>query len=301
MIDLRHHIYSLVAVFLALALGIIIGACFIAPGASDSRSVNRRRMEISRLEKTFDSLRGEIAEKQEEMSTLQSDLDNTEQVCKALLPSIVKWRLSRKSVAIIQTGGGDEAVAAARMALEQAGASVSVSVRLRDQLATDSEKAAKAAAGLGPGPPEAGSNAPVKAILTAVADAVTYGGGEDALSTLENYDLVSCSRTDDRGCRLVVIVGGAQSSKADHTESLDAPLIELFRERGVEVVGCEALDTPVSSIGVYAGKGISTVDNIDKAAGQISLVYALSGERGQFGWKRTADRALPKALERRGY
>jgi hypothetical protein len=300
MIDLRHHIYSLVAVFLALALGIMIGACFIAPGASDSRSVNRRRMEISRLEKTFDSLRAEIAQKQDGISALQSELDNTEQVCKELLPSVVKWRLSRRNAAIIQTGGSDEAVAAARTAIEQAGATVSSSIRLRDELATDGAKAAQAVANLGL-VDESGSTPPVKAILTVVADAVTYGGGADMLSTLENCDLLSCSEADGRGCRLVVIVGGAKSSKTDHTESLDAALIDLLKQRRVEVVGCEALGAPVSSIGVYAGKGISTVDNIDKAAGQIGLVYALSGERGHFGWKQTADRSLPKTLERKSY
>jgi len=301
MIDLRHHIYSLVAVFLALALGIMIGACFIAPGASDSRSVERRRMEISRLEESFDSLRAEIADKQDSISALQSELDNTEQVCKGLLPSVVRWRLSRRNAAIIQTGGSDEAVAAARTVIEQAGATVSASIRLRDELATNNAKASQAVAKLGFGPPEADSNAPVKAILTAVADAVTYGGGAETLSTLEDYDLVSCSGADGRGCRLVVIVGGAQSSKTDHTESLDAALIDLLKRRRVEVVGCEALNAPVSSIGVYAGKGISTVDNIDKAAGQIGLVYALSGERGHFGWKQTADRSLPKTLERTSY
>jgi len=301
MIDLRHHIYSLVAVFLALALGIMIGACFIAPGASDSRSVERRRMEISRLEKTFDSLRAEIAEKQDGISALQSELDNTEQVCRGLLPSVVRWRLSRRSVAIIQTGGSDEVVVAARTVIEQAGATVSSSIRLQDKLATDARKVAEAAAKLGLGPPEMDSTAPVKMILTAIADAVTHGGGAETLSTLEDYDLVSCSGADGRGCKLVVIVGGAQSSKTNHTELLDAAFIDLLKERRVEVVGCEAFNTPVSSVGVYAGKGISTVDNIDKAAGQIGLVYALSGERGHFGWKQTADRSLPKTLERTSY
>jgi hypothetical protein len=172
---------------------------------------------------------------------------------------------------------------------------------LRDELATDSAKASQAVAKLGFSLPETDSNAPVKTILTIIADAVTYGGGAETLSILEDYDLVSCSGADGRGCRLVVIVGGAESSKADHTASLDAALIDLLKQRRVEVVGCEVLSAPVSSVGVYAGKGISTVDNIDKAAGQIGLVYALSGERGHFGWKQTADRVLPKSLEQKSY
>ncbi|MDO8683886.1 MAG: copper transporter [Armatimonadota bacterium] len=295
MIDLRYHIYSLVAVFLSLALGILIGASIVAPGATDSKGVNRSQSQITELERSYDSLRKEIADKQETASALQVRLDQTEQVCRALFPSAVNGLLSYRNVAIIQTGGSDEAVAAARTALEQAGAKVNCSIRLNDKLVKDGDSVSEAAI-------EAGFNsdtddsAKLNALLTVLTDSIVWAKSTDKLDILEKHNLVSVSGDMTHWNKTIVIVGGANSKPHNHARALDMPLIEALQNKGVEPVGCEAYDVKISYIGAYAGKGISTVDCIDKAAGQIGLVYALTGEHGHFGAKKTADRLIPRTL-----
>jgi hypothetical protein len=296
MIDFRYHIYSLVAVFLALALGILIGAAFIGPGTADSKDVIRTRAQITELEKRFDTLRREISQKQDMVSATQARLDQTEQVCKALLPSAVAGRLAHKNVAIIQTSGSDEAVGAVRTALAQAGAKSTTFVRIENTLTPESDSLAQLAPsfGIAPGSPPTGL---FNTALAAIVGRVVWGKDGDKLTAMEKSGLVSFSDGVNHWNKLVVIVGGAESEARDRAQTLDVPLIEILQEKGAEVVGCEDSDAKVSYIASYAGKGISTVDNIQGAAGQIGLIYALTGEHGNFGLKKTADRLIPRTLE----
>jgi hypothetical protein len=69
------------------------------------------------------------------------------------------------------------------------------------------------------------------------------------------------------------------------------------------VVGVEATDTDPSQVGWYDEQVIASVDNADLAAGRLALVLVLqeavtadiTGEppEGSFGYKDTADQALP--------
>jgi hypothetical protein len=299
MIDLRHHIFSLVAVFLALALGIVIGAAFIAPGSSSLKDSTRGLAEVAKLEQRFNVLRTEISQKQEAVTATQARLDRTEQVCRALLPSAVSGRLAYRNVAIIQTSGGDESVAAVRTALTQAGARVTTFVRVNETLTPDNDELATMAASFGKiaGSP---SGEVFNAALSSIASCVVWAKDADKLATLQKADFASVSGPLNHWNRLVVMVGGAKSEGQNNAQTVDVPLIELLQKKGALVIGCEAFDAKVSYIGAYAGKGISTVDNIEQAAGQLGLIYALTGEHGSFGVKKTADRLIPRTLENAG-
>jgi hypothetical protein len=60
----------------------------------------------------------------------------------------------------------------------------------------------------------------------------------------------------------------------------------------------EASDEDPSQIQFYEDAGLSTVDNVNQAAGRIALVLALAGADGNFGFKETADAPLPPARRR---
>ena len=70
-----------------------------------------------------------------------------------------------------------------------------------------------------------------------------------------------------------------------------------------DVIGVEALDTEPSQVGWYEDRAAANVDNADVAAGRLALVLlveeavlaGITGDRpeGSYGYKDTADRALP--------
>ena len=59
------------------------------------------------------------------------------------------------------------------------------------------------------------------------------------------------------------------------------------------MVGTEPPDAPRSEIPLFQSVDVSSVDNLDSRIGQVSLVYVLSGEKGAFGVKPTADLLIP--------
>ena len=104
MIDIRHHIYSLAAVFLALAVGIMIGTSFA--GRSPSGAAGRRT--IQRYEGDMRSLRDAILKASGKTAEKEAALKACEQYCRAVMPLAVSDRLYWRNVAVIQTGDDDD-------------------------------------------------------------------------------------------------------------------------------------------------------------------------------------------------
>jgi hypothetical protein len=94
-ISFRYHIVSIIAVFLALALGIVVGTTALnGPITSNLRS------EVDTLRKDRTSLSSQI-------STLQGEVSDAAQFATTYGPQIVKGTLTDKSVLILGLPGAD--------------------------------------------------------------------------------------------------------------------------------------------------------------------------------------------------
>ena len=62
------------------------------------------------------------------------------------------------------------------------------------------------------------------------------------------------------------------------------------------MVGVEQVPTDPSSVGFFGENSVSSVDNIDRPAGKVSLVYVLAGAEGSFGVKSGSEQLLPDLL-----
>jgi hypothetical protein len=82
---------------------------------------------------------------------------------------------------------------------------------------------------------------------------------------------------------------------ADLRDRLEGALLEGLRSERGPVVGVEESDTEPSQVPFFRDRGISSVDSVDLLGGRLALVFALDGEEGAFGFKGTAERALPEA------
>jgi hypothetical protein len=61
-------------------------------------------------------------------------------------------------------------------------------------------------------------------------------------------------------------------------------------------VGVESSKAESSSISVFRGNDLASVDDVDLVAGQLATVFALLGVEGSFGVKGGSDRLLPDLL-----
>ncbi len=274
----------MIAVFVALAVGIIIGSGLVA-GPSVQKQNTFIQKQISQIKSKITTLTQELKAKEDTIRALQSELARNEDLTQSLMSLAISGKLQGKTVSIIQTGDYKDPLIQIQNVLRIAGASTGSITTVRPDIwktiSASPEKDASSVAG---------------EIAKAISIAVASAGGKQSLKPLEKKGYISTSGKYDTYCKLVVIVGGLKSESPER-DLLDIAIVNSLRVQGVSAVGCEPSFAKVSTIPNFQRERISTVDNIDRSAGQISLVCALAGEKGDYGIRPTASRYMPKSIE----
>lgn len=290
-IDMRYHIVSLVSVFLALALGILIGNAL-----GDRVLVKQQTLLIERLEADVNRLTGERRDLQREVATERDAHASADRFGRAVLPVLVADRLYGKQVVLVRLNPGAEVrpLEELQSVLRKAGAEVAMSLTfLQDPAAMAPEKRAGAATILGVTDPAA-AGLPVE-VLRGVARELARGTPTLLTSYLVDAQVISSQGGTKRPAQMAIVVGGAtDEARAGAARSLDLPLIDALRAVGLTVAAVETSDLKVSLIKQYRSKGVLTVDDVDTPAGQLALVWGLAtGKTDNYGVKETARQFLP--------
>ncbi len=301
MISLRQHVVTIVAIFLALALGMLAGSAFIQP-----KLVDQLREDVESQRRAMDELRSQVSGLRDRLAAEQDFND-------AALPHLTEGRLLGQDVIVIaQDGVEDELVEEARQALEGAGATVIV-LSARDTLAP-TDPADQEALATTLGLPGADPAALTGLAAEALADRLASEGGRashgdpDLLHELltEGYlapvdaNLSDATLATIGGAEqmVVVLAGGQAQDPVMLPEAFAIPLTERLVELGLTVGAGESVDTAVPFVPVLrAGgtDGLVTVDDLDESRGGAALVLGLqrlllTGDGGNYGVK---DDAVP--------
>ncbi|MBM7854714.1 hypothetical protein JOC37_001092 [Desulfohalotomaculum tongense] len=284
-LDFRYHIVTLVAVFLALGIGIIIGSALLGNDAI----VQQQKEITDRLEQQLQEIRLENKAVQAKLNEMEVDRTIQQQFEKQVLPALVSGKLAGQNVAIIETnnyGLRDELL----NTLEKAGAKVSSITTILNGLSLGNRKDELAAAlGLQDGK----ENDVIKELSRILAEGISTGEKQVVLNTLAQAELIKSVGEYGVPLNAVIVVGGSTSKSLIKTKVIDNVIIDYFLAHGIPVFGVEESGVTYSYMKDYQRFNISTVDNIETAAGQLALVYAMSGKPGHYGEKPTAKRLLP--------
>lgn len=277
MFDFRYHALSLAAVFLALGIGIVLGVTI-----GDSL--------VSETEEGLRSnLRGDLVSARDQVEDLRGELGERDEVIERSYPLLVADRLERQRVAIVVLGSlPDDVAGPMRDAIRDAGGEVdSTSV-----LASPPDERALGDA-VGGRFERLGSDEDLLRDLgERIGRSIVLGG---RMANRLERQLDEEFQGDYEGADAVVVYREPADDQSDTAVALQESLIDgLVTRRNVPVVGVERSDTDPSQIRFYRDNGLSTVDNLDEAAGRIALVFALDGERGSFGFKDSAEDPLPE-------
>jgi len=278
----RYHAISLIAVFLALGIGVLLGASIGGQGVSNARKG---------LEQ---SLRGDLNDARAKSSDLRDELGLRDEFERQAYAGLVGNLLPRYRIGIVAIGDlPSDYAPAIRDAVEPAGAEIaSVSVIRAplpiDQLNRDLKRT---------------SLVPLDRDPAALSRFGRRFGRQIANSgpLLEKVrsDLFSSSRGEYRGLDGIVWVRNREGLKGDQKSAEDrfeSGLLNGMQSTAAKVVGVESRDTNPSQIPAMNKYGLASVDDIDLVAGRAALVYTLLGADGQFGVKDTADQLLPPAI-----
>jgi len=279
----RYHATSLIAVFLSLAIGILIGAEF----GGDALTSTRRNLEHS--------LVGNLQDARSKADELSGELGRANEFGERVYPVLTGRRLQGKRIAILALGGlPSEVSGAVEEALGPTGAKlVAVGVvrepvdinglagdlsqtRFSD-LRTNPEQLTALGTGLG-------RQLVIGGTLPEVVRGNLFSRASGSFGALDGVIVVRNQPQD---------MGPVQRGKAGQFESA---LLAGMTATRTPVVGVETSGTEPSSISFFQGNGLSSVDDLELTAGKLAMVFAMLGAEGSFGVKGSADRLLPDLL-----
>lgn len=295
MISFRHHLVSIVSVFLALAVGVVLGG---GP--------------LSEL--------GRAPEVAPTGGATRPGASFGEAYAAASAPAVLGGRLDKNGVALLTLPGADpEVVDALRARVEQAGGRVLTSYAVREALLEPGEKALVDTLGSQLMTQYAGGEVDAEAptyarlgqlLALAVTSTDRAGAPVDAragslLDSLDGAGLVTAEEEPVRRPPLVLVVHGDEPAGGEAgAAAADAILTGLLAGIGEGAAGVVlAADTASGMEGQLARvrdeqalAAVTTVDGADTVVGQVTTVLALgralAGTAGDFGAS-GADGAVP--------
>ena len=308
MIDFRYHLVSIVAVFLALAIGIVLGSTELQGPA------------FSLLDKTTSKLQNELGQVSSQRDTAQQQATESELYAQAVEPTVLRDLLTGHRLLIVtEPGAQSSVVSGITTAAIHAGATVTGEINLQpkffdtsgtaqdslnqttldvaqtagiqlDTSATYQQQAAQVIA------------SEILAASSGSADIQPGGGqGSDAATMLQAYaasQFLSTSGKPATPATLAVVVTPQTAPSDGSADQLAQVLIPLVQELAAKsaatvVVGSSTgsgAGSPISVLRSNSVSGqVSTVDDADLAAGQTVAMQALAvelagGKAGSYGF-----------------
>jgi len=288
MFDLRYHVASLAAVFLALIIGILVGVGISDRGLVDSAKRGLLEREVASLQRRLDHQTQQSADRTRERAAAQTFINET-------YPALARNRLKGKQIAVVFVGSDDKGGirSSVSSALSDAGAQ---QVRLRalnvpvDVTQLDAAlKSQPAAVGLR-------GKANLEALGRALGQELVLGGDTPLWDSLTGTTSLVQHRLGGNKMSAdgVVVVRTASPQRGGTTKFL-LGLYEGLGSTSAPAVGVEQTDAEDSATAIFRRGGLSTVDDVDTRVGRLALVLLLAGQPGgQYGVKDSAnDGALP--------
>ena len=289
MFDLRYHVASLAAVFLALVIGILVGVGISDRGLVDSAERRLLEQRIAQLEGDLQTARGRADALAAQQRAAVAFVEET-------YPALMANRLRGKRIALVFLG---PASAQVRTALDQAlrDANARGWVRVRamklplDVAQVDGTLVANRRFRRYVG------DSRLPALGRALAEELAQGGEAPLWTALAEHIVAerSGSTTSKADGVIVVRTAGKQyDGTARFLEGFYRGLIAA----PVPVVGVEIGAVERSTVAAFKRNGISSVDDVDQPSGRFAVALLLDGARaGHYGVKPTADDGVLPPLE----
>jgi len=303
---------SIIAVFLALAVGIVVGTA-----ALNGPVVDGLRGDVDRLSKDNRVL-------EDRVQALQTQVGASDAAAAVLAPRLVGGALEEQRVLVVTTEGAPvELVEQLGAVLTAAGATVTGRLDVRPALGSPESRqlVEDLVAQVLPAQLELPDGSPVERAAAELAAALSTGpdaaGVEEeeaqaVVAAFQEADLLSFESATPDGAltsaTLVVVLAGpgsAATPTVEQAQQLEAllSLAQAFDDRSEGVVVAGPTAEPGGLVAALreqstTAQDVSSVDGVDRGLGPVTLVSALveqrSGRAGQYGAGPGATAPLPE-------
>lgn len=282
MIDLRTHLASLVAVFLALGIGILIGVDMIG----GKTLVSQEKATARQLEADLTKYHHQNVQMAANLRMRNATIQILDQFGGQAVPVLVASRLAGIHVAVVMTSDQDPSILT--QVIRDAGGTMGPVISLEPLTA---KKMGQAASLLGVGPTAVGiDGAMAQDMATSLAS-----GNPGQMPKLKAAGLFHVIGGFNQPVEAVLLVAGRTQERDTVAQTFGVPLVQDLKSHGVTLTEGEMVEIPPadSTIPLFDGLGIATVDDLDTAPGEVSMVWGLGGATGTWGEKSTAQALMP--------
>jgi hypothetical protein len=298
MFDFRYHLVSLAAVFIALAVGILLGAAISGKLGDAEDALMKARVK---------SVSDQLAQERSRADIIERRGEAAQELLGDAYPALMANRLQGKGLAVLFLGPVDSSV---RSAVERtlADADAGSPVRLialdtpvdpqdLDAALQGDEQLARYA--------EGGDD--FGALGEALGRDLIEGGGTPLWTTLSSRLVEERSGTTSTPVDGAVVVqtwhepdsGGdaEQESRTRATASLFEGLVRGLEGTSLPVVGVQTTGAE-ADLALFRQQGVSSVDDVDTLAGRLALALLLQGAQpGHYGVKDSATDGVAPPIE----
>lgn len=306
MINFRYHVVSLTAVFLALAIGLVVGTAALNGPVADSL-----RDQVTAVSRDNSNLR-------DQQNQYRDELNRAQEFATQVSPALLNGKLAGRRILIVALPNTQDYVDEVIAMLTVAGAKISAKVTIQDKFfdpVNDVELLDLAAQASQPtvrteGLPENSDGVETSSALLALAlqQGATPVGAGDLTAVLAAYSKPGYIAVEDDaigGAEATIVVSGLPAVDKDATKKSQSALTltaQFGKNRPLVVAGDGVGDgNLVAAVRADPAlvKDISTVDNASTTQGQLATALAMverlvQDKVGQYGLSAGATSLVPK-------
>ena len=307
MINFRYHVVSLTAVFLALAIGLVVGTAALNGPVVDT------------LKDRVDALSKDNSNYRDQANQYREELSRTQEFATEISPGLLNGKLTGRKILVVVTPSGQDYAEGTVAMLKVAGATITGTVTVQDKffdpanafelldLANKASQPTVPADGL----PVNSDGVETSSALLALAlqqKALPVSAG-DLTAVLTAYTEPGYLNVSDKivpGAEATVVVSGLPPVDRDAAKKNQnaVKLADQFSKNHPLVVGGQGIGDG-NLVGEIRGdptlvKRISTVDYVSTVQGQLATALAVvervvADKVGQYGLSAGATSQVPKA------
>ena len=311
MINFRYHVVSLTAVFLALAIGLVVGTAALNGPVADS------------LKDTVNALRKDNQHLREQVASLQEEVNREEDFAAEAAPILLHGKLDGRRILLLTLPTGQEHADGVLDMLRKAGASVTGRIDVQDKFVnpdSNNDLLSLAARSARPSVPTAGLPGNSDGVETssallagAVLDqpdgaTVTEADRNAVLTAYRDGGFITFDDKITGPAEAVVVISGPPHIDRDAAQkdaSVQTLVVQLDKPGALVIAGNGAGDGNVVAAvrnDPALSKTISTVDNANTPQGQLVTALAtaeqvVNRKAGQYGLGAGASSLMPKLPE----
>lgn len=287
-INIKHFIITIIAIFLSLGVGIFIGVII----DSQHLFIEQQKVIVSQIEEEFDGFRQKNYELMNELNDHKMKNKRRDKFLNGIYDKLTEEDLISPNIIVINMFNGEDYIEI-NQALDDIGTKRVAEVKI----------------------PRESSEA-----MQALSNNFKVGHDLETLNNKKVYQMNReklLSRLIKRECSLLpyrlreseyVDFSGDIYTSVDYAIIIDdgfminnkyymevrKELINLIKSENVPVMVIEKSDIASSSVPFYKELDVSSVDNVDTSIGKLAMIMVLKGKKGHFGEKKTADYLIPE-------